>query len=173
MTRGIKAITPEFLATKTTVGDTIEIQNDVGEIIYRYGIPKGKWDLDSADLRGANLERADLFGKVMYDANLEGANLKRAILYGAGLFGANLKNSNLEEACLRGADLKEVNFEGANLRNADFSADNTGHSTSLQAANLSTANLEGACFVGASYDERTVFPSDFDPERAGMKKTTS
>ena len=153
-----------------TVGQAIEIKNDVGEVIYTYKVPAGKWELDKADLRGINLDRANLFGAIMEDGDLDGASLKGAILYGAYLVGANLRNSNLQGACLRGANLKEVNFDNANLRNADLSADNTGHSTALNGANLLTANLEGACFVGSSYDERTKFPHDFDPEQGGMRK---
>ena len=43
-----------------------------------------------ANLSGANLSRADLYG-----ANLSGANLSRADLSGADLYGANLSGADL------------------------------------------------------------------------------
>ena len=43
-----------------------------------------------ADLRGANLYRANLRLANLYGANLYGANLRLAYLYGANLYGANL-----------------------------------------------------------------------------------
>ena len=65
---------------------------------------------NKADLRGANLRGADLYG-----ANLRGANL-----YGADLRGADLRGANLYGANLRGADLRGANLYGADLRGADL-----------------------------------------------------
>jgi len=66
-----------------------------------------------ADLRGANLQDADL-----WRANLRGANLQGADLKGANLRSANLDGANLRDADLQGADLKGANLRGADL---DFS----------------------------------------------------
>ena len=48
-----------------------------------------------ADLRGANLSRANLS-----EADLHGANLSEADLHGANLYGANLNGANLNGTCL-------------------------------------------------------------------------
>ncbi|EHT0294686.1 pentapeptide repeat-containing protein [Salmonella enterica] len=93
-------------------------------------------DLFGADLRGANLRDADLFGANLCGANLRGANLRGADLRGANLCGADLRGANLRGANLRGADLR-----GADLRDADlFGAD-------LRGANLCGADLPDLTFV--------------------------
>jgi len=65
---------------------------------------------ERANLSGANLSGADLFG-----ANLSGANLS-----GADLFGANLSRANLSGADLFGADLKETLLEGKAILSFQF-----------------------------------------------------
>jgi len=91
-------------------------------------------ELRGANLEGANLERAELFG-----AELEGANLTRAKLNGAELSGANLTEAKLLKANLQGALLVRANLEGALLVGAN-----------LEGANLKRANLEGAELDGAN-----------------------
>ena len=61
-----------------------------------------------ANLRGANLRRADLEGADLRGANLWRADLWRADLRGANLWGANLWRADLGRADLRGA--KNVPF---------------------------------------------------------------
>ena len=53
-------------------------------------------------------------------ANLTGANLRSADLYGADLYGANLRSADLYGANLRSADLTGADLYGANLRSADL-----------------------------------------------------
>ena len=72
-------------------------------------------DLREANLRRANLREANLYGADLREANLREANLRRADLYGANLYGANLREANLYGANLYGADLY-----GANLRGVDY-----------------------------------------------------
>ena len=66
-----------------------------------------------ADLREANLWRADL-----REANLRGADLWRADLTEANLREADLWRADLAGANLRGADLLGATLRGANLRDA-------------------------------------------------------
>ncbi len=68
---------------------------------------------NGADLRGANLIRANLSGADLIRANLRGADLIRADLRGADLSGAYLRGADL-----RGADLSGANLSGAYLRGA-------------------------------------------------------
>jgi hypothetical protein len=87
----------------------------------------GKWlrsidggkraDLTGANLYGAYLYGADLTGANLYGANLtaadlSGANLTRAYLYGADLTGANLYGAYLYGADLTGADAKKLTLVG-------------------------------------------------------------
>ncbi|EAZ3238571.1 pentapeptide repeat-containing protein [Salmonella enterica subsp. enterica serovar Tennessee] len=87
-----------------------------------------------ANLRGANLCGADLFGADLRDADLFGANLRGANLCDADLFGADL----------RGADLRDADLFGANLCGAD-----------LRDADLFGANLRGANLCGADLPDLT------------------
>ncbi|EAV2544410.1 pentapeptide repeat-containing protein [Salmonella enterica subsp. enterica serovar Cotham] len=68
-----------------------------------------------ADLRGADLRNANLYG-----ADLRGADLRNANLYGADLRGADLRNANLYGADLRNANLRGANLRGANLPDLTF-----------------------------------------------------
>ncbi len=83
-----------------------------------------KWFNDKggsrADLRGANLHRADLHRADLRGANLHRADLHRADLRGANLYGANLHRADLYEADLYEADLRGADLYEANLRGVDL-----------------------------------------------------
>ena len=72
-----------------------------------------------ANLSGADLSRADLYGAYLSGANLSGADLSRADLSGANLSGADLSRANLYGANLSGADLSRADLYGANLYGAN------------------------------------------------------
>src|SRR5579863_2321635 len=75
-------------------------------------------DLDitqRANLRGADLQSADL-----QSANLRGADLQRADLRSANLWGADLRGADLQRADLRGANLWGADLQRANLQGADL-----------------------------------------------------
>lgn len=146
----------------------MEIRNAQNEIIFECKEDFRKVNFDDLDLSGAVLERANLEDVVWCGTKLKHANLKGADFYWAILFTSDLSYADLEEAQFRGADLKEVNFQGANLRKVNFGRDNLGGSTQLQGANLDQADTTDANFVGAEYDDRTLFPSFFDPNKHGM-----
>ncbi|HAA8544325.1 TPA_asm: hypothetical protein GHN35_07515, partial [Listeria monocytogenes] len=67
-------------------------------------------------LRGANLRHADL-----RRADLSGANLRHADLRRADLSGANLRHADLRRADLSYANLSYADLSYANLRRADLS----------------------------------------------------
>ncbi len=109
-------------------------------------------ELYGVDLGGANLYSADLHGAHLHGANLIGANLTDAYLIGANLIGANLTDAYLIGANLSGANLSGAYLSGADLSGADLSG-----------AYLSGADLTGANFTGAGYDDRTRWPTGFEP----------
>jgi len=117
------------------------------------GIDLQNADLSGADIRGTNLSDADLRGANLSNANLSDANLslaklKKANLSNALLNGtkltvaylhhADLRGASLWDADLRRAQLQEVNFNGASLIAAQLSH------TNLQQADLRNTNLKNA-----------------------------
>jgi len=99
--------------------------------------------LVKTDLRGASLKSADLKGVNLQKANLEGADLRKANLQGANLQEANLQGANLQKALLYKANLQEANLESANLQEAILQEANL-QEANLESANLQKANLHGA-----------------------------
>jgi len=138
-------------------------------------------DLTDAYLYGANLTNADLTDAWLSFANLAGAHLYNADLTGADLYGANLTNADLTDAHLTDAWLKVADLKGADLTGADLtdailhSADLTG--AYLYGANLTDADLYSADLTDAEYVEtstgspyyygNTVLPAGFDPVAQG------
>ncbi|WP_228058225.1 pentapeptide repeat-containing protein [Nostoc sp. LEGE 12447] len=88
------------------------------------------------NLRGANLDKADL----------NGVDLSNAILIDADLDETNLSNANLSGADLTDADLGKANLTGANLSKANFTK------ADLEDANLTNANVTDAIFTGADLE---------------------
>ncbi|MEG4216139.1 pentapeptide repeat-containing protein [Microcoleus sp. Pol14C6] len=154
-------------------------------------------NLSSANLRGAELSQANLSVANLSEANLCDANLNKANLssaqlgktqfINANLSEVNLLHANLSEANLSGVNLSDVNLSpgtnfsranlskanltGLNLRqtqwmNADLSNANLSN-TNLFVANLEGANLEGAKLEQALCNAQTIFPTGFDPVKAG------
>ncbi|MHA1342348.1 MAG: pentapeptide repeat-containing protein [Promethearchaeota archaeon] len=95
-------------------------------------------NLERANLTGANLRDVDLTNAILTSADLRYVNLEGAYLINADLRGANLRNAILTDANLIGANLTGVDLEGANLEGANLRYAN------LERANLTGADLEGA-----------------------------
>ena len=93
--------------------------------------------LGRADLRGANLENADLkeanlWSAILIKANLTGADLGKASLKRADLWGANLREANLRGADLHEASLQEADLTGAKgLSQWQIETANTNKNTKL------------------------------------------
>ena len=120
-------------------------------------------DLRQADFRGKTLEGIDLS-----DANLEEADFSGADLYWLRLFRSNCEASKFNDAKLSAAVLDGANLKGADFENAYVSFDQIGVPSSMLGADLRGARLHNAILLGCEYDLYTLFPSDFDPVRAGM-----
>ena len=173
--------------------DQINIGQDPRNEQYRLVLHwDGKMSLREFDLSGRDLESVKLKGADLRSANLSGANLRNADLSGANLSNAKLVNAHLLDTNLSGAILWNANLSGASLNFSRLSW------TRLNAANLTGADLrlaqlgssdpndprylwdrQGEGFVkrpslvdvdGALYDDKTSWPKDFDPEKAGAAK---
>lgn len=131
-------------------------------------------NLREADLSGSNLSQADLEDANLQDAyliltNLNGANLARATLQHAYLNGANLRNANLQAAdlsltSLAGVYLIRTNLEQANLSHADLNGAFLNYSKLVRAncshTDLSEANLSGADLSGANLSRANLSKSN-------------
>lgn len=104
--------------------------------------------LNILNLRGIDLNRADLFGVDLREsdlskADLRGSDLRETNLVEADLRGANLSGVDLSEANLYGAELSGAYFGGTDLRGTNL------NNTYLNRAYLAGANLAGANLIGA------------------------
>jgi len=143
-------------------------------------------ELSGTNLSGANLSEANLCHANLHKTNLSSANLGKAKFINANLSQVNLEKSNLSEANLSGVNLSSVHVSSTNFSRANLSKANlTGLnfricwfiSADLSNANLSNtnllktklegANLEGAKLQQAVYGTMTIFPTGFDPVKAG------
>ena len=116
-------------------------------------------DLSDADLRGANLSSANLSDANLSLAKLKRANLSNAILNStkltvAYLHNADLSGASLWDADLRRAQLQQVNFSGASLIAAQLSH------TNLQQANLRNTNLKNASLNSSNLRETNLHRAD-------------
>ncbi|MCY7346764.1 MAG: pentapeptide repeat-containing protein [Pyrinomonadaceae bacterium] len=145
-----------------------EIKNINEEVIFSYDEHDERWILREQVLSGINLEKANLQGILWEDVNLHRANLREADFYWAFLFMSDLSETNCEGAKFQGANLKEVDFTGANLKNANFGKSNLGGSADVSGTNFTDANLDGAQFDATRYDDKTIFPKNFNPEKNGL-----
>jgi hypothetical protein len=97
----------------------------------------------SPDVSPSALRSFDLQGALLRDVFWRGVNLRHVDLFGADLQKASLRNADLRNAVLMEADLRGAVLEGAMLEGA---------------------NLQNADLTGAKYDERTLWPENFDPK---------
>ncbi|MEB3282679.1 MAG: pentapeptide repeat-containing protein [Lyngbya sp.] len=102
-------------------------------------------DLGEADLREANLWKADLSRANLINADLWGADLREANLTGADLWAVNFSEADLSSANLEAADLWRAKLRGADLSHANFSH-----------ANLTEANLRGTQILGTNFEGATL-----------------
>jgi hypothetical protein len=133
----------------------------------RFSSSPAPLDLRRTDLRLAILSDAYLEGVVLAGAQLDRSTLRRAHLEGANLAWADLvevhaEGIHLEAASLPFADLTAAILEGARLAGADLGR------AILDGTNLAGADLDGANLQGAQSTERTVWPTGFDWQAAGV-----
>lgn len=107
--------------------------------------------------RGGAGIQADLSGAILREAILYGADLREAILREADLSGAKLHGADLSEAQVRGVDPRGADLSGAILRRADLSE------TKLRGANLYRADLGGADLSGADLFKARLEGTIFEP----------
>jgi len=116
-------------------------------------------NFSDADLRGANLSCANLSDANLSLAKLKKANLSQAILNGTKLTVAHLHNADLSGASLWDADLRRAQLQQVNFHGASLIAAQLNH-TNLQQADLSNANLKNASLNRANLREANLHHAD-------------
>ena len=153
-----------------------------------------RWSsLSGANLKGANLQGADLEGALLIETDLQGANLggtdlsltkfirsdlRRVALHKAKIGGTQFTGSDLKGVVLRVAifvdrftvkgtgEIGEYSYSGGNSYKG--SCDLVG--AKLQGANLQGIDLQKVDLARAQYNDKTLFPEDFDPKKFKMIK---
>ena len=139
---------------------------------WRENNPDPEVDLSTADLRGINLQSANLKNAILREAKLQFVNFNKANLEGAILDKAKMQETNLQSANLSGASLKKaslldanlqfVNMENADLRKAQFNEVVLFVNANLKGANLSTTTgLNEGQIEMATTDSKTKLPEYF------------
>jgi len=123
-------------------------------------------DLSGYDLSRIIFNKVNLSGSILKDADLREADLMEANLVGTSLVGTNLTFANLNGADLRSANLSNAILINTNLKAVDFS-NAVLMRVDLRGANLTDANLEATNMDGAIYNDKTVWPEDFEVEQSG------
>jgi uncharacterized protein YjbI with pentapeptide repeats len=133
----------------------------------------------AATLRAGLIAEKKMTGLIMKNSDLRGMELHYRDLNGADFSGSVISDGNLQGSELRGA-----NFEKADLTNVSFCESDL-RAANLQGANLKgfrapKARLEGTDFTGAvfakpdlsraTFDDKTKWPQEFDPEKHGAVK---
>jgi uncharacterized protein YjbI with pentapeptide repeats len=108
---------------------------------YLAGDGGSRANLREADLRGADLIRANLIRANLREADLRGADLIRANLIRANLREANLRGANLIRADLSDADLSDADLSDADLRGADLIGADL-HGADLRTAHIADAKMD-------------------------------
>lgn len=125
-------------------------------------------NIDDAKLIGCILTNAYMEGASFCDSILDHANLENADLYMCFLLNTSLRHTNLSNALMLGTNLQDANLYGANLTKANLGLSNIGSRTKLQGANLSETIILDTDFTGAEFDNKTIFPKNFNPMTSGM-----
>jgi uncharacterized protein YjbI with pentapeptide repeats len=129
---------------------------------------------NGALLQDAIMAGCDLRGAVLNKAKMRGADLRRAncaldSLGGSTDFiGTDLSGADLRDANIGGADFTDARLVGATLSGANAVSIMPDRPTCFRGADLTDARLAGLRLTGAVYDDRTVFPPGFKPDKAGM-----
>ncbi|MBV6626998.1 MAG: pentapeptide repeat-containing protein [Rivularia sp. (in: Bacteria)] len=106
-------------------------------------------DFAEANLRGVDVNSAELIGADFRDVDFSNANLSNANLSNANLSNANLSNANLSNANLSNANLSNANLSHANLTNSNLRQANLSYANLRNANHLTAADIEDAIFEGS------------------------
>lgn len=118
-----------------------------------------KLSLNSANLSGAKLHKAQLSGTDFSEANLRKITLSEATLSGANLNSADLSQANLSHANLVKATLTSARLGSANLSGSDLTEAEL-ENAFLTGSNLQQATLASSTLARATLDAANLSRAD-------------
>ncbi len=146
--------------------EIIEIQSETLQGVNFNNYNLHRVVFEELDLNNSSFIDANLRGSFLAKANFTKANFTRANLISTDLRETNLTNAILINckafsALFENSNLQNANLEGASIRGASFL------NAKLQGANMKCIDIENALFWGAIYDNYTLWPNTFNPEKYG------
>jgi uncharacterized protein YjbI with pentapeptide repeats len=129
-------------------------------------------DFSMQDLHRALLEQVNLSGSNFVQADLRGILLNGSTLTDCNFNNSRLMNGSLcntvsNRATFIGAGLIGACFDGSDLRDSDFSMADVEFASfcdvDIRGANFTCQNIEKAVLSNIVWDEKTLFPDNFDP----------
>ncbi|TKC09078.1 pentapeptide repeat-containing protein [Pedobacter frigoris] len=120
--------------------------------------------LEDMDLHDASFIGCDLRGAYLANSNLIRCDLSRTSLMTAFFMHANMKGARLHNCRAMFCNFAGADLDKADVLDADFSDAN------LCGTIMTCININYAKFTNATYDDLTVWPSNFDPVAAGCVK---
>jgi uncharacterized protein YjbI with pentapeptide repeats len=181
--RGAKLRGATVLGTLLINADTQLDHADLSELHSEGNHPVR---VESGNLQGIILVKAELYGAQVNASNLSGAQMMGAILTGANfsasdlsavnltdaemsyarLSGSSLSHATLHHAELSSAELSDTDFSGADLKHANLAEADFNHAN-LEGADLSDANLLAARHTQTTtIDQHTSFTHAICPDGA-------
>ncbi len=110
------------------------------------------------------LTEASVVGAYLQRCGLTDLQAERSEFRDCQLVESNLVASNFSGASFRGTKFVRVQVADCNFANAEFAAADMSGSTWF------VEDYEFSVFTGATFDSRTQFPPDFDPDALGMRQ---
>lgn len=87
-------------------------------------------------------------------------------LMNASFTGAQMNCVRLLDVVAAYADFSGADLSMANLKNADVGGSSFANSN-LRGVNFDVKRLDGTIFFGAIYNDQTIWPKGFSPQRVG------
>nr|WP_325249607.1 pentapeptide repeat-containing protein [Amylibacter sp.] len=151
----------DIMAALKVIGRRTKQQRAVEIADTRHHNEGYRLDLRHTNLQGADLRRQNFQRALFTKSRMEGVNFVCANLRGAYFKNAFLQVAELEKAEMQGANLVGTDLQGVNLKSA-FLHEATLWQTQLQYAHLNCTQLQGAQFRDTLPNKMTDFTlSDF------------
>jgi uncharacterized protein YjbI with pentapeptide repeats len=128
--------------------------------------------LENKDIHDSSFLNTDLRGAFLANSNFSNCDFSEASLITAYLINSIIKNANLQRCkafgCnFSGADLRNASLNDAEVNGADFSY------CRLQGSTMTCKGINMALLQDVVYDDSTIWPQNFDPDKAGCLKVHS